>query len=220
VRSESPVRRYALRAALLYALCVLPSAGCGRGGGGPQTISKDGYRAILVFSPEDRYSVAVRGEARRVEGEVEGSTLVKIVRPDLGKVWQFRPDTEKILEAPYNTTEEIVPGYPLEPNFDAHAYAGRFGGVIEQISDATHGLHPSERWVMTLPSGDRVTLWVAKDLERLVVRIEHAKKDTSDEHQPFSDTQLLDVRVGAKPELFEPPRGFQPVKAYEELNRK
>jgi hypothetical protein len=28
------------------------------------------------------------------------------------------------------------------------------------------------------------------------------------------------VKVGAKPDLFEPPKGFRPVKSYEELSRK
>jgi hypothetical protein len=204
------------RALLLVAAAL--AAACG--GGAPPTVSKDGYRAILAFSPEDRYSIAVRGESKRVEGDIEGSRLVKVVRPDLGKVWQFRPETEKVLETPWSPTDEIVPGYPLDPGFDPAAYAQRFGGQIEQIADATHGLHPAERYRLTLPSGDEVVLWVARDLDRLVVRVEHAKKDGNDEHQPFTDTQLLDVKVGAKPELFEPPTGFQPVKSYEELGRK
>jgi len=201
-------------AAILLVACA---AACGRGG--PPTPSKDGYRAVLVFSPEDRYAVAVRGESIRVEGDLEGSRLVKIARPDLGKIWQFRPETEKILEIPWKPGDEVVPGYPLAPLFDPAAYADRFGGQIEQLGDATHGLHPCELHRMTLPSGDRVILWVARDLERLVVRIEHVKKP-GDEHQPFSDIRLLDVKVGVKADFFEPPQGFQRVKTYEELNRK
>ena len=208
---------FTFRKALLLVAAVWAAA-CG--GDGPSTVAKDGYRATLAFSSDDRYAVAVRGESKRVEGDIEGSRLVKIVRPDLGKVWQFRPDTEKVLETPWNPTEEIVPGYPLEPGFDPAAYAQRFGGEIEQISDATHGLHPAERHRMTLPSGDAVVVWVARDLDRLVVRVEHTKKDGNDEHQPFTDTQLLDVKVGAKPDLFEPPKGFHPVKTFEELGRK
>ena len=49
---------------------------------------------------------------------------------------------------------------------------------------------------MNLPSGDLVTIWVARDLERLVVKIEHSKKDQADEYQPFTSTELLDVRAG------------------------
>lgn len=210
-----PPTTFSLKAAILL---VAWSAACG--GDGPSTVAKDGYRATLAFSSDDRYAVAVRGESKRVEGDIEGSRLVKIVRPDLGKVWQFRPDTEKVLETPWNPTEEIVPGYPLEPGFDPAAYAERFGGQIEQIADATHGLHPAERHSMILPSGDAVVVWVARDLDRLVVRVEHTKKDGNDEYQPFTDTQLLDVKVGAKPDLFEPPKGFHPVKSYEELSRK
>jgi hypothetical protein len=186
-------------------------------GGGPKTVAKDGDRALLVYSAEDRYRIAVRGESARVEGTVDDSEIVKIVRPDLGKSWQFRPSTKRIFESPWSPTDEAVPGYPLRPGFAPEAYADRFGGVVQRIDDATHGLHPCERWRLTLPSGDLVTIWVARDLDRLVVRIEHSKRDASDEHQPFTDTQLLDVQVGAPEKLFEPPEGHEKVGSYEEL---
>jgi hypothetical protein len=204
--------------ALTLIAAFLGAGACGKSGG-PQTISRDGYRAILAFSSEDRYSIAVRGESQRVEGEIDDSRLVKIVRPDLKKVWQYRPETEKVLETPWSTSEEIVPGYPLDPGFDPLAYADRFGGQIQQIDDGTHGLHPCERWVMKMPSGDEATLWVARDLERLVVRIQQTKS-SGDEYQPFTETQLLDIKVGADLELFEPPQGFQKVDSYEELTPK
>lgn len=196
-------------------LAIIAAAACG--GGGPKMISKDGYRAILSFSTDERFQVAVRGEWKRVELDIGGSPLVKVVRPDLKKVWQFRPATKKLLETEWSPTEEIVPGYPLEPGFDPEAYADRFGGQIRHIGDAAHGLHPCDRWDMVLPSGDRAILWAARDLGGLVVKIEHAKKDQGDEYQPFTTTELLDVRVGAGPKLFEKPEGFTPVQSYEEL---
>lgn len=64
---------------------------------------------------------------------------------------------------------------------------------------------------------DLVTIWVARDLGRLVVRIEHSKKDQSDEYQPFTTTELLDVRIGADPDLFERPKGYTPVNTYSDL---
>jgi len=198
--------RLLLAAASLVASC-----------GGLKTVSKDGYRALLVFTKEDRYAIAVRGEWRRVDGIFEGSTLVKILRPDLGKIWQFRPSTKKILEEGWSPTDELVPGYPLDPHFDSAAYAHRFGGAIARIDDGAHGIHPCDRYRMSLPSGDHVILWVARDLERLPVRVEHQKKDASDEYQPFTDTELLDVRVGADEDLFEKPKNYMPVKSYEEL---
>jgi hypothetical protein len=188
-------------------------------GGGPRTVSRSGYRAVLAFSAEERYEIAARGPMQRVSGEFDGSELVKVVRPDLGKVWQYRPGTRKVLEQPWSPTEEIVPGYPLEPRFEPAAYAARFGGKIERIDDATHGMHPCERYQMTLPSGDKVVIWVARDLERLVVRIEHAKA-AGDDVQPFTDTKLLDVRVGAPRKLFELPKGYERVSSYEALSRK
>ena len=197
-----------LVAALLWA------AACG---GGLKTVGKDGYQALLSFSKEERFEIAVRGEWRRVEAAVNGAPLIKIMRPDLKKTWQLRPTTKRILETAWEPTDEIVPGYPLEPGFDPAAYADRFGGQIRRIGDDAHGLHPCDRWRMTLPSGDLVTLWVARDLEKLVVKIEHAKKDPSDEYQPFTITELLDVRVGAKPGLFEKPKGYNPVQSYAEL---
>lgn len=185
--------------------------------GGPVTISKDGYRALLVYSEEDRFEIAVRGESVRVTGTVDGSEIVKIVRPDRKKSWQFRPSTRRIFESAWSPTDEAVPGYPLSPGFDPEAYADRFDGEVERIDDATHGLHPCERYRLTLPSGDVATIWVARDLERLVVRIEHAKKDGEDEYQPFTDTQLLDVKTGADEKLFEPPKDYASVDSYEKL---
>src|SRR5262249_45528672 len=152
-------------------------------GGGLKTISKDGYQAVLSFAKEERFSIAVRGESKRVEATVSGAPLVKVMRPDLGKVWQYRPTTERILETAGSPADEIVPAYPPEPKFDPHAYADRFGAKIRQIGDAAHGLHPCERWEMSLPSSDAVIIWVARDLERLAVKIEQLKKDQSDEYQ-------------------------------------
>lgn len=195
------------------AAAVLAALACG----GPKTVARDGYRALLVYSSEDRFEVAVRGESVRVEGKSDGSAIVKIVRPDLGKVWQYRPSTKKTFESRWESTDEAVPGYPLQPGFDVLAYADRFGAEVQRIDDATHGLHPCERWRLTLPSGDVATVWVARDLDRLVVRIEHSKKDDSDEYQAFTDTQLLDVKVGASPKLFEPPESYAKVNSYEDL---
>ncbi len=199
----------------LLAAGVLAALACG----GPKTISKDGYRALLVFSPEDRFQIAVRGEKVRVTGTVEGSEIVKIVRPDLKKSWQLRPSTRRIFESAWSPTDEAVPGYPLASGFDPEEYADRFGGVILRIDDATHGLHPCERYRLTLPSEDIATIWVARDLERLVVRIEHAKADGEDEYQPFTDTQLLDVKEGADEKLFEPPNEYEKVDSYEKLSK-
>lgn len=201
------------RVGLFAAAVALAALSCG----GPVTISKDGYRALLVYSEEDRFQIAVRGESVRVTGTVDGSEVVKIVRPDLKKSWQFRPSTRRIFESAWAPTDEAVPGYPLSSGFDPEAYADRFDGEIERIDDATHGLHPCERYRLALPSGDVATIWVARDLERLVVRIEHAKRDGEDEYQPFTDTQLLDVKAGADEKLFEPPKGYASVDSYEKL---
>jgi hypothetical protein len=197
------------------AAAILTPIACG----GPKTVARDGYRAVLVYSKEDRFRVAVRGESVRISGTIDGSEIVKIVRPDLGKVWQFRPSTKKIFESRWEPTDEAVPGYPLQPRFDVAAYADRFSAGVERIDDATHGLHPCERWRLSFPSGDHAVAWVARDLDRLVVRIEHLKRDSNDEYQPFTDAQLLDVQVGASPKLLEEPRGYRKVSSYEELSR-
>jgi hypothetical protein len=196
-------------------LVLLFAAGCG----GLKTIARDGYTAILAYSSKERYSVAVRGEWRRIEGEADGAPLVKVAHPELKTVWQYRPKTKKLFASAWGPTDEIVPGYPLDPGFDPRAYADRFGARIERIGDDTHGLHPCNRWRMSLPSGDVVTIWAARDLENLVVKIEHAKKDASDESQPFTTAELLDVRIGADPDLFEKPRGYTEVKSYQDLSK-
>ncbi len=203
----------------LGAALLLAASACDEFGGGPRTVSRSGYRAILAFSPKEHYEVAVRGEKQRVSGSFDGSELIKILRPDLGKVWQFRPSTHKLIESAWSPTEELVPGYPLEPHFDPVGYAERFGGKIRRIDDAAHGMHPCERFELAMPSGDRAIVWVARDLERLAVRIEHLKRDPNDEFQPVTDTQLLDMRLGAPSKLFEKPEGFAAVKTYEELGK-
>jgi hypothetical protein len=205
------------RRCLLFAGVLFASAACLDMG--PKLPSRDGYRAILAFSKDDRYEIFVRGEKRRVEGTIDGSRLVKIARPDLHTVWQFRPATKKLFETPWGPQDEIVPGYPLDPKFDPPAYADRFGATIKRIGDAAHGLHPCDRWMMTLPPGDVVTVYVARDLESLVVRIEHEKKDSKDEMQPFASTELLDIRPGVKEDLFEKPKGYETVSSYEALGR-
>jgi hypothetical protein len=200
--------------AFFLAWAALLAAACG----GIKTVSRDGYRALLEFSSGERYQIAVRGERRRVEGQFDGSTLVKILRPDLGKIWQYRPSTRRILEDAWSQ-EELVPGYPLEPRFDPAAYAHRFSGEIKQIGDGVHGIHPCDRYQMTLPSGDRVTVWAARDLERLPVLVEHERKDSSNLFQQASVTQLLDVRIGADAKLFEEPEGYKAVQSYSELGK-
>ena len=187
--------------------------------GGIKTVSRDGYRALLVFSSGERYQIAVREEKRRVEGTFDGSPLVKVLRPDLGKVWQYRPSTRKLLEEPWSRGDEIMPAFPLEPRFDPAAYAERFGGAIRQIGDGVHGIHPCDRYQMGLPSGDRVTISAARDFERLPVRLEHERKGADGLFQTVSDTQLLDVRIGADEKLFEKPKGYAPVKSYAELGK-
>ena len=185
--------------------------------GGIRTVSRDGYRATLLFSPQEKYEIAVRGELRRVEGTADGAPLVKILRPDLKKVWQFRPQSRRLLEETWSPGDEIVPGYALEPNFDSKAYADRFHASVARIADGVHAGHPCDRYQMDLPSGDRVTIWAARDLERIPVRVTHAKRTGEDEYQTFSDVQLVDVRVGADEKLFAKPKSYSNVGSYEEL---
>jgi hypothetical protein len=204
---------------LIRSLAILSAASwiaCG----GIRTVSKDGYRATLLFSPTEKYEIAVRGELRRVEGTIDGGPLVKILRPDSKKVWQFRPSSNRILEEPWSQGDEIVPGFPLDPRFDSRAYADRYHGEILKIADGVQAGHPCDRYQMDLPNGDRVTIWAARDLERIPVRLLHTKKAGEDEYQPVSDVQLVNVRVGADPDLFEKPKGYTPVKSYEELRAK
>jgi hypothetical protein len=188
------VRAHLARPVLAAALGAAAAAALSCGGG-IKTVSRDGYTAVISFSAAERFPVAVRGEWKRVEATVGDSTVVKVMRPDLGKVWQYRPSTKRLYEYKFEPTDELVPGYPLEPGFDPQAYAHRFGGEIRQIDDAALGLHPCDRWEMTLPSGDVVTIWAARDLERLVT----------------------DIRPGASAKLFEKPKGYAEVKSVEEL---
>ncbi|MDQ2980180.1 MAG: hypothetical protein M3R62_13265, partial [Acidobacteriota bacterium] len=150
------------RSASFFVLAIAVPASLFFACGGIPTVSKDGYRAVVLFSPTEKYEIAVRGEWRRVQGDVDGAPLVKIHRPDLKKTWQFRPVSKRLLEQTWAPTDEIIPGYPLEPRFDPQAYASRFRGQIRKIADAALAGHPCDRYQMDLPSGDRVTIWVAR----------------------------------------------------------
>ena len=200
----------------LFTVAAVLAASLAGACGGIPTVSRDGYRALVVFGPVERYSIAVRAELRRVEGEIGGSRLIKILRPDLGKVWQFRPSTRRVLEEKWDPSDEIVPGYPLEPHFDQHAYADRFHAQVKQIGDGVHGVHPCDRYALTLPSGDEVFIWTARDLERLPVKLEHMRRKDG-ELAPIRIVELLDVRAGADTDLFEKPKGYETVGSYEEL---
>jgi hypothetical protein len=202
------------RTLVRLAVAVAVSLACG----GIRTVSRDGYRAQLVFGGQEKYAIAVRGEKKRVEGDFDGSRLVKIQRTDLKRVWQFRPSTKKLLEEPWQPTDEIVPGYPLDPGFDPHAYADRFRARAQRMDDGIAGIHPCERYLFTLPSSDLVTVWVARDLERLPIKVEHEKKK-DEELAPFKVVELLDIRIGADPDLFEKPKGYAGVKSYQELGK-
>jgi len=105
------MRKGALFAAILLAFAC----------GGPKTVARDGYRGVLVYSKEDRFAIAVRGESVRVSGTADGSEIHRIVRPDRHKSWQFRPSTRRIFESTWGSTDEAVPGYPLQPGFDSAA---------------------------------------------------------------------------------------------------
>jgi hypothetical protein len=202
---------------LSAAAAVLAASLAGACGGIP-TVSRDGYRALAVLGPAERYAIAVRGELRRVEGEIGGSRLVKILRPDLGKVWQFRSSTRKLLEEKWEPSDEIVPGYPLEPHFDQDAYADRFDAQVKQIGDGVQGVHPCDRYALTLPSGDEVFVWAARDLERLPVKLEHMRRKDG-ELVPVRIVELLDVRAGADRDLFEKPKSYKTAVSYEELSK-
>ena len=203
------------RKAAWFLLACVAASFCG----GIKTVSRDGYRALVAFSSGERYQIAVRDEKRRVEGTFDGSTLIKILRPDVKKVWQYRPSTKKVLEEAWEQGDELIPGFPLEPSFDSAAFAQRYSGAARQIGDGVHGIHPCDRYQVALPSGDRVTVWAARDFERLPVRLEHEKKSAEGTYQIVSDVQLLDVRIGADPDLFEKPKGYTAVPSYADLAR-
>ncbi len=59
---------------------------------------------------------------------------------------------------------------------------------------------------------------MARDLERLPVKVEHEKKK-DEELAPFKVVELLDVRIGADPDLFEKPKGYALVKSYSDLGK-
>lgn len=208
-----PGRALAFAVIAVIAVFLALAAACG----GIRTVSRDGYRAKLVFSPGETYRIAVRGEWRRADGTVDGAPIVKIMRPDLKETWQLRPSSKRILAEAWSPTDEIVPGFPLDPKFDQQAYGGRFQATVTKISDGPFGGHPCDRYRLDLPSGDRAIVWAARDLERLPIRVEHEKKKSEDEYQPFLDVQLQEIRVGAEESLFEKPKGYTPVRSYEEL---
>lgn len=211
------MRRVRLVAALTF---IGALAACGKDPfGEPIRPTTHGYRAHL--SVRDAHvttegEVAVRGDDFRFEPSGK-ETQALIVKAAEKKLLEIDPRTKTWSEASLPEPWPILSGYPLKPGFDDHAEAQRRGiDSYHRESDSVLAGHVCWIWRFEDrpddPASPSTTYWVATDLDRLVVRVdrETPKPDGTRERHT---TEFTNVRVGADPELFQPPKGYSKTAA-------
>ncbi len=198
------------------ASCVLApallAAGCSR-----QTVASDGYRGRLVRGVADSTDVAARGEMTRLTRlGGTGEIWITIRRPDLGKMWNYRPlgrYANKVIESKLRAPsfESYWDEIPPTPAFDVEKYAEMFHGSARFRDHLFFAEHPCDVYDVTFFKGGVDRIWLATDLGRLPVRVQRGilvEGDTPNaqlELRPRVDLQLAQIEAGAPRSLFELP---------------
>jgi hypothetical protein len=189
---------------LLPALLALLASGCGRDFvGAPKQPGTDGFRAHAVVKKDGKtlqeFELAVRGNLRRKE---QGSTVM---------LWDGDARSATIVEGgtarprPFTTLDEALEGHPLTPGFsEKEEAARRHLESYHRESDGVLAGHVCWIWRFEdrydEPGSPATTYWVAPDLHRMVLRVEHETPGTPE--PSVLVTELTNVRIGAEPELF------------------
>ena len=194
------MRRRALAPA---ALLLLSAAACKlEVFSAPKRPARDGYRAVLVSPDGRREPVAARRGKRRIET----GAVVRILDLPAKKTTLLRTDRKLFFEAPTQPGDEIAPGYELDAPFDAaRAFPGREAFDLGDDVQAGHVCSLSRVWSSETES---VVCWVAKDLDRLLVRMEWQRLEAG-EFKDVKMEELVAVRPGADESLFRAPEGYR-----------
>ena len=199
------------RALAAAAIAALLAAGCRlEVFSTPKRPARDGYRAIFVAEDGKKLPIAVRPGRRRIET----GSVVRIL--DLrAKTTTLLRDDRKIFFADATRPEDAVaPGYELDAPFDAgRSFPGRETVEVGDDVQAGHVCALTRVWTSQT---DSVVCWVAKDLDRLLVRMQWQRLVLG-ELQDARIEELVGVRPGADEKLFRVPEGYRRAASREEV---
>jgi hypothetical protein len=183
-----------------------------------RNVVSDGYQARLSRGVGDSVAVAARGDRTRMTERRDGQIWATIRRPDLGKSWFVQllgPRSDRVLESRLRAPsyEDFWIANPPTTAFDIESYASQFKGSARLRDRLVFEQHPCEIWEVTYLDGRADRIWRATDLGGLPVRIQRgplvpsATRDGEKDLWIVEVVQLLEIRPGARPELFELPPG-------------
>jgi len=178
----------------------------------PKRPAKDGYRAVFAPSDGSRAPLAVCSGRRRIEI----GAVVRILDLPEKRTILLRTDRKTFFESPTQPGDEIAPGYELEPNFYARV---RFPGrEILELGDDVQAGHVCALYRIWSSSTECLVYWVAKDLDRLVVRMQWQRLEAG-ELKDAKMEELVGVRPGAEENLFRVPEGYRQAESRDAILR-
>ncbi len=182
----------------------------------PARPSADGYEATVTVSEkgtaETTFRIAVRGAKRRREEAADGGAVL-LLDEKAQKAWRLDPQAKTYAEVPYaRATDEMLPGFPLEPGFNDREEAARRGITdYRRESDEVFAGMVCALWrfiddpsAVVSPS---TVYWVSPGLENLTIRMDR-EVPKPDGTRLRRTTELTEIRVGVPESLFEVPKGY------------
>jgi hypothetical protein len=178
----------------------------------PKRPARDGYRAVFVSGDGKKYPIAVRPGKRRIEIGL----LARIVtRGDSAEqTVLLRADRRLYFESASRRDDEVFPGYELDPSFDPRVRLA--GHEFLELGDDVQAGHVCALYRIWSSPTDSLVYWVAKDLDRLVVRMEWQRQELG-EQRDLRMEELVGVRPGADESLFRVPEGYRRAATRDEI---
>lgn len=167
-------------------------------------------------------TVAMRGTLGRREWGNPGARRGVIYRPDLSELWNLDEGARAVRVRPARSGEEFFESngfYPFNPvplsKLDPGQLEKRYPGfhlTKRVLSDESVGLHACDVIEIIRMNSERngfSEIWyLARDLDGLVIRREVKSIVNGDWGEPLEWEELRDVRIGAEPDRFESPPGW------------
>ncbi len=185
----------------------------------PARPSVDGYEATVTVSEkgaaETTFRIAVRGAKRRREEAADGGAVL-LLDEKAQKAWRLDPQAKTYAEVPYaRATDEMLPGFPLEPGFNDREEAARRGITdYRRESDEVFAGMVCALWrfidqpdAVVSPS---TVYWVAPSLENLTIRMDR-EIPMADGSRSRRKVELTRIRVGVPESRFAIPAGYRPA---------
>lgn len=207
-------RSRASRALLLASAATL--CGCGADFfGSPPRVATHGFRATASIVADGRtvstFELAASGDDVRAE-QPGGAFPVYVRKGKEGRAFEIDPATKRWRDADPSRGATLLTNHPLSPGFDAAVEAARRGlERYSRESDTVFAGNACEVWRFDDdPDADvspAAWFWVSPSHDRLVLRRDREEVRRDGTREKVS-TQLVNVRVGAAPSLFEVPKGY------------